>query len=117
MAATPKEGTRGEGPGSPALELEDLEVQLLLEAVYRRYGFDFREYAPASLRRRLWRRVHAVGERTIAGLMEKLLDDPPSMERLFLDLSINLTALFWDMVFYVAFSSMVFPLLRGCSFT
>src|SRR5437588_1257723 len=117
MAATPKEGTRGEGPGSPALELEDLEVQLLLEAVYRRYCFDFREYAPASLRRRLWRRVHAEGERTIAGLMEKLLHDPPSMERLLLDLSINVTAMFRDPAFYVAFRSRVVPLLRTYPFT
>ena len=117
MTATPKEGTRGEGPASPALELEDLEVQLLLEAVYRRYGFDFREYAPASLRRRLWRRVHAEGERTIAGLMEKLLHDPPSMERLLLDLSINVTAMFRDPAFYVAFRSRVVPLLRTYPFT
>ncbi|MBA2332157.1 MAG: protein-glutamate O-methyltransferase CheR, partial [Actinobacteria bacterium] len=33
--------------------LEQIEVELLLEGIYRRYGFDFREYAPASLRRRL----------------------------------------------------------------
>src|SRR5204862_980018 len=117
MAATPKEGTRGEGPGSPALELEDLEVQLLLEAVYRRYGFDFREYAPASLRRRLWRRVHAEGERTIAGLMEKLLHDPPSMERLLLDLSINVTSMFRDPSFYVAFREHVVPRLHTYPFT
>ena len=48
--------------GTPAQardELERLEIQLLLEAIFRRYGFDFREYAPASLKRRLWRRIHA----------------------------------------------------------
>ena len=44
-------------------ELEQLEIELLLEAVYRRYGFDFREYAQASLKRRLWRRMHAEGAR------------------------------------------------------
>ena len=42
-------------------ELETLEIELLLEAVHRRYGFDFREYAQASLKRRLWRRMHAEG--------------------------------------------------------
>ena len=42
-----------------AEELEQLEIELLLEAIYRRYGFDFREYAQASLKRRLWRRVAA----------------------------------------------------------
>ncbi len=40
-------------------ELERLEINLLLEGIFRRYGFDFREYAPASLKRRLWRRIHA----------------------------------------------------------
>ena len=45
------------------LDLETLELQLLLEGVYRQYGFDFREYAVASLRRRVWRRVHAEGAR------------------------------------------------------
>ena len=98
-------------------DVEEIELGLLLEAVYRRYGFDFREYAPASLRRRLWRRVHAEGERTIAGLMEKLLHDPPSMERLLLDLSINVTAMFRDPAFYVAFRSRVVPLLRTYPFT
>jgi chemotaxis protein methyltransferase CheR len=117
MAATPKEGARGEAKGSQPIELEDLEVDLLLEAVYRRYGFDFREYAPASLRRRLWRRVHAEGERSIAGLMERLLHDPPAMERLLLDLSINVTAMFRDPAFYVAFREKVVPLLRSYPFT
>jgi chemotaxis protein methyltransferase CheR len=117
MAATPKEGSRGETPVSPPVELEDLEVQLLLEAVYRRYGFDFREYAPASLRRRLWRRVHAEGAQTVSGLMEKLLHDPQSMERLLLDLSINVTAMFRDPGFYVAFREKVVPLLRTYPFT
>ena len=44
--------TAAETTGS-AEELEQLEVELLLEAIHRRYGFDFREYAPASLKRRL----------------------------------------------------------------
>lgn len=117
MAATPKEGTQGGATDSPRVELEDLEVQLLLEAVYVRYGFDFREYAPASLRRRLWRRVHAEGVQSISGLMERLLHDPPSMERLLLDLSINVTAMFRDPAFYVAFRGKVVPLLRTYPFT
>jgi chemotaxis protein methyltransferase CheR len=117
MAATPKEGTRGGATGSPGVELEDLEVQLLLEAVYRRYGFDFREYAPASLRRRLWRRAHAEGAQSITGLMERLLHDPSSMERLLLDLSINVTSMFRDPSFYVAFRGKVVPLLRTYPFT
>ena len=53
-------------------DVEEIELGLLLEAVYRRYGFDFREYAPASLRRRVWRRVHAEGFTTISALQDRV---------------------------------------------
>ncbi|MFY9577744.1 MAG: protein-glutamate O-methyltransferase CheR [Gaiellaceae bacterium] len=98
-------------------ELEDLELRLLLEGVFRRYGFDFREYAPASLRRRVWRRVHAEGLGTISGLTERLLHDEATMERLLLDLSVNVTAMFRDPTFYVAFRQKVVPVLRTHPFT
>ena len=97
--------------------VEEIELQLLLEGVYRRYGFDFREYAPASLRRRVWRRMRAEGLTTIAGLTEKLLHDSATMERLLLDLSINVTSMFRDPSFYVAFRAKVVPLLRTYPFT
>jgi chemotaxis protein methyltransferase CheR len=98
-------------------DLEDIELSLLLEAVFRRYGFDFREYAPASLRRRVWRRAHAEGLKTLSGLQERLLHDPRCMERLLLDLSINVTAMFRDPTFYVAFREKVVPHLRTYPFT
>jgi chemotaxis protein methyltransferase CheR len=106
-------------PSSPEgrLETEALELQLLLEGVYRQYGFDFREYAPASLKRRVWRRVQAEGAGTIAGLLERVLHDPEVMERLLLDLSINVTSMFRDPTFYVAFREQVVPLLRTYPFT
>ena len=111
---------RNETVGTPAQgrdELERLEIQLLLEAVFRRYGFDFREYAPASLKRRLWRRIHAEKLTTVSGLQERVLHDPAAMERLLLDLSINVTAMFRDPTFYVAFRKKVVPLLRTYPFT
>jgi chemotaxis protein methyltransferase CheR len=98
-------------------ELEQLEVELLLEAVFRRYGFDFREYAPASLKRRLWRRMNAEGLETVTQLHDRLLHDPACMERLLLDLSINVTAMFRDPSFYVAFREHVVPVLRTYPFT
>jgi chemotaxis protein methyltransferase CheR len=98
-------------------DLEEIELSLLLEGIFRNYGFDFREYAPASLRRRVWRRVHAEGLLTISALQDKLLHDPACMERLLLDLSINVTAMFRDPIFYVAFREKVVPLLRTYPFT
>jgi chemotaxis protein methyltransferase CheR len=97
--------------------VEQIELQLLLEGVYRRYGFDFREYAPASLRRRVHRRMRLEGLTTIAALTDKLLHDPPTMERLLLDLSINVTSMFRDPSFYVAFRGKVVPLLHTYPFT
>src|ERR671935_1693536 len=110
----PSPGTR---PAAARDGVEEIELHLLLEGVYRRYGFDFREYAPASLRRRVWRRMRAEGLTTIAGLTERLLHDPATMERLLLDLSINVTAMFRDPSFYLAFREKAVPLLRTYPFT
>src|ERR671938_1004572 len=104
---------------SPAArnELETIEIELLLEGVYRHYGFDFRAYAPASLKRRLWRRIHAEGLVSVSGLQERVLHDPDCMERLLLDLSINVTAMFRDPTFYIALREKVVPLLRTYPFS
>jgi chemotaxis protein methyltransferase CheR len=97
-------------------ELEQVEVELLLEGIFRKYGFDFRAYAYASIRRRLWKRIEADGLRTISGLQERVLHEPEMMERLLLDLSINVTAMFRDPQFYRAFREQVVPMLRTYPF-
>jgi chemotaxis protein methyltransferase CheR len=106
-------------PSSPEgrLETETLELQLLLEGVFRQYGFDFREYAPASLKRRVWRRVEAEHAGSITGLLDRVLHDPAVMERLLLDLSINVTSMFRDPTFYAAFRAQIVPVLRTYPFT
>jgi chemotaxis protein methyltransferase CheR len=103
--------------GTPRDEVERIEIDGLLEAIYRRYGFDFREYAPASLRRRVARRMDAEGLKTISALQEKILREPELMERLILDLSINVTAMFRDPSFYLAFRKKVVPFLHTYPFT
>ena len=97
-------------------DLESLETSLLLEAVYQHYGFDFRQYARASLRRRLWRRVYAEGLSTLSGLQECVLHDRAAMERLLLDLSINVTSMFRDPGFFASFRANVVPALRTYPF-
>ena len=91
---------------------ERLEIELLLEAIHRRHGYDFRGYALASLRRRLWHRVYGEGLQTLSGLQERVLHEPGCMDRLLRDLSINVTEMFRDPSFYVALRQRVFPLLR-----
>ncbi|MEO8562780.1 MAG: protein-glutamate O-methyltransferase CheR [bacterium] len=97
-------------------DLERLEIELLLEGVFRHYGFDFRSYAYASIRRRLWKRVEGEELSTISQLQAKILHDPDAMERLLLDLSVNVTAMFRDPTFYKEFRDLVVPLLRTYPF-
>jgi chemotaxis protein methyltransferase CheR len=94
------------------LDVEALEIDLLLEAIHRRYAFDFRDYARDSLRRRLWRRATAEGLMTISALQERLLHDSACMERLLLDLSVTTTSMFRDPAFWVSFRRTVVPVLR-----
>jgi chemotaxis protein methyltransferase CheR len=114
---TTVEPSQGARPAEARDGVEEVELALLLEGVFRLYGFDFRQYAPASLRRRVWRRVHAEGLSTISGLTDRLLHDPATMERLLLDLSINVTTMFRDPSFYIAFREQVVPLLRTYPYT
>jgi chemotaxis protein methyltransferase CheR len=93
-------------------DLERIEVQVLLEAIYQHYGFDFRGYALGSLKRRLWRRAYAEHVETMSALQDRVLHDPAVMERLLLDLSINVTSMFRDPTFFGALREKVVPLLR-----
>jgi chemotaxis protein methyltransferase CheR len=103
-------------PVSYNAELERVEIELLLEGIFRHYGFDFRSYAYASIRRRLWKRVEAESLKSISQLQALVLHDPAAMERLLLDLSVSVTAMFRDPGFYQAFRSDVVPLLRTYPF-
>src|SRR5436305_11582549 len=97
-------------------EVESLEIGLLLEAVYQAYGYDFRRYSRASLRRRLLRRMEAEGLGSISALQERVLHDPDCMTRLLLELSVNVSSMFRDPGFYAAFRAKVVPLLRTYPF-
>jgi chemotaxis protein methyltransferase CheR len=97
-------------------DLERIEIELLLEGIFRHYGFDFRAYAYASIRRRLWKRIEEEGLPSISALQERVLHEPAMMEKLLLDLSINVTAMFRDPGFYVTFREHVVPLLRTYPF-
>jgi chemotaxis protein methyltransferase CheR len=115
-------GSRSKAPEAegrlalPDEELERMELQLLVEAVYRRYGFDFRDYARASLRRRVWNAVLAEGLRSISGLQERVLHEPPAMERLLGHLSTSATSMFRDPQFFAALREKVVPHLRSYPF-
>jgi len=97
-------------------DIENIEIAVLLEAVYQRYGFDFRHYAHASIKRRIRNCVHAEKLNTVSALQEKLLYQPACMERFLLALSINVTSLFRDAGFYRVFREKIVPRLRTYPF-
>jgi chemotaxis protein methyltransferase CheR len=97
-------------------ELDRIEMDLLLEAIHRRWGFDFRGYAAASLRRRLERRAREEGLTSFSALQERVLRERSCMDQLLTDLSISVTSMFRDPAFYRAFRAKVVPLLRTYPF-
>jgi len=103
-------------PGRYPAALERVEIELLLEGIYRHYGYDFRAYAYASLKRRLWKYMEAAGIGTISALQDRVLHDTSAMERLLMNLSVNVTSMFRDPGFYRAFREQVVPLLRTYPF-
>lgn len=97
-------------------DLEAIEVKLLLEGVYLHYGYDFREYAPASLKRRLRDFARSEGLSTLSQLQDQILHDPACFERFIVALTVNVTAMFRDPSFYLTFREKVVPLLRTYPF-
>ena len=91
-------------------------MDLLLEAIHLRYSFDFRAYARGSLKRQLVRRMRKEGLEGLSALQALVLRDQACMERLLLDLSINVTAMFRDPGFYATFRARVVPMLRTYPF-
>jgi chemotaxis protein methyltransferase CheR len=101
---------------SQKTELEHLEMDLLLEGIYRCYGYDFREYAGASLKRRIVSFVRSEKLHTISGLQEKLLHDRECMERFLFSITVNVTSMFRDPGFFRSLRERVIPLLRTYPF-
>lgn len=93
-------------------DLEDIETPLLIEAIYRRWGYDFRDYAPASLKRRIRRIVEAEKLPSVSALQEHVLRDPAAMQRFLDQVTVSVTSMFRDPGFYRAFRRIAVPLLK-----
>jgi chemotaxis protein methyltransferase CheR len=100
----------------PVAAAEATDIRELLDVVYGRYGFDFRDYAFASIRRRVLSRLDDEGVGTVMELREKLLRDEACMERLLQACAIHVTAMFRDPDFYRVFRAEVVPVLRTYPF-
>jgi chemotaxis protein methyltransferase CheR len=93
-------------------ELEELEADLLLEAVFRCYGHDFRSYAKAIVRKRLRHFADKNGCPSISGLIPQVLHDAALFQALLFELSVSVTQMFRDPAFYRALREQVLPILK-----
>lgn len=93
-------------------EVESLEVRLILEAIHERYGFDFRQYAPESVQRRLYAAQSQLGVAHLGDMLHRILRDPSFFASVLALLTVRVTEMFRDPAFYAAFRGEVLPVLR-----
>jgi chemotaxis protein methyltransferase CheR len=96
--------------------IESIELDLLLDAVFRLYGYDFRDYAKTSMRRRIANIMKKEEVNTISALQDRVLHDSRSWERFLNGISVNVSAMFRDPGFFLAFRQHAVPVLRTYPF-
>ncbi|HWB16963.1 MAG TPA: CheR family methyltransferase [Vicinamibacterales bacterium] len=98
--------------GATAITGVDLELELLLEAIYRRFHYDFRRYAPASIARRLETAMTRLECATLSQLQDKILHEPPAFGVVLDSLTVPVSEMFRDPAYFLALRQHVVPLLR-----
>ncbi len=93
-------------------KVEDIEIRLLLEALFQRYHYDFRNYAQASLKRRLRQAREQLGFATYSAMQEGLLHDPAMLAKLLGYLTVQVSEMFRDPSYFRALREKVAPHLR-----
>jgi chemotaxis protein methyltransferase CheR len=93
-------------------EIKSIEIDLLLEALFKRYGYDFREYTRSMLERRIDNFQNDSAIFSMPELLSRVLREPTLFYNLISYFSINVTSLFRDPFFYAAFRKQVAPMLR-----
>jgi chemotaxis protein methyltransferase CheR len=97
---------------SAAAGMFDIDFRLLIDAIYHRYHYDFRDYAPASLRRRLRSAMARFHCTSISQLQDRVLHEPPVFPALLDYLTVQVSEMFRDPLHFRALREHVVPLLR-----
>jgi chemotaxis protein methyltransferase CheR len=90
----------------------DIELELLIDAIYLKYHYDFRRYAAASLRRRLTTAMARFGCQTLSQLQDKVLHEPAVFPVLLNLLTVQVSEMFRDPAYFRSLRNEVVPLLR-----
>jgi chemotaxis protein methyltransferase CheR len=94
-------------------DIVGIEVDLFLEALFRRHGYDFRNYAKASIRRRVLGLASATGADNVSELIRRTLRDGPFLPEILAHLSVPVTELFRDPPVFKALREQVLPMLAS----
>ncbi|WP_438479559.1 CheR family methyltransferase [Oleiharenicola lentus] len=97
---------------SAAAKTEEIELQLLLEALYQQYHYDFRGYSMASVKRRVTQALTHFKCANISALQAKLLHDPGLFPQLVAYLTVQVSEMFRDPGYYRALREQVVPHLK-----
>jgi len=97
-------------------EIEDIELELLLDAIFRRYGYDFRNYSRATITRRIKHFLAKSGHEKISEMTQTLLSDQSFFQNLLEEFSIAVTEMFRDPDVYACLRKFVIPFLRTYPF-
>lgn len=95
------------------IEVEDIELDLFVEALHRRHGYDLSEYARASLKRRVVNLACSHGLANISLLTAKVLHEPDFVPNVISGLSVPVSELFRDPLVFATLSEQVLPLLAS----
>ncbi len=96
----------------PADRHFDIELQLFIEAIYLKYAYDFRDYAVASLKRRVTAAMARFGTPTLSQLQDRVIHDPRMFPAMLDFLTVQVSELFRDPPYFLALRQHVVPLLR-----
>jgi len=90
----------------------DIELQLLVDAIFLKYHYDFRSYAGASLKRRLTAAMSHFRCKTLSQLQDRVIHDPQIFPSLLDYLTVQVSEMFRDPSYYLALRTRVVPLMR-----
>ena len=96
-----------------ANDIENLEIELLLDAVFLRYGYDFRNYARASIRRRILQFRQVENLPSVADMIPRLMHDTSFFERMMRAFSVTVTEMFRDPTLFLALRQNILPVLKS----
>jgi chemotaxis protein methyltransferase CheR len=91
---------------------EELEMRLLLDGIFQRYQYDFRDYSVASVRRRLAQAARTLGCNTLSALQDRVLHEPAAFSTLLQYLTVQVSDFFRDPAFFRGFRERIVPVLR-----